>query len=165
MQSAYIGYSNVCCSTARKFPILIRPRDPFIFVMVHLLASGRRLFRKAKFCLRYKVFNGRFILASFCLFFCTFLAFLHAVILPSVSGAYNDDCYLDEKKMNELRRLILVSARLMEKYNMTYWLDYGKSIHKIQCRLPSTCLATQLTKIDGRKANRQVKINRYQLSN
>ena len=51
---------------------------------------------------------------------------LHLLILPSVSGAYNDGCYLSESKLNELRHLILTSAKLMEKYEMMYWLDFGK---------------------------------------
>ena len=63
-----------------------------------------------------------------CVMFMLAIIFLHFVLLPSVSGAYNDDCYLSEFKLNELRYLILTSAKLMEKYNMTYWLDFGKYI-------------------------------------
>lgn len=91
----------------------------------------KRFFTRVMFCMTYKAsYHKRYIIfVLFGVIPLTSIALLHFVLLPSFTGAYNDDCYLNEKKLNEIRHLILVSAKLMEKYNMTYWLDYGKCIN------------------------------------
>jgi hypothetical protein len=90
----------------------------------------RRFFKRSMSRVRYK---RQSLVILTCIIFTTVIILLHFVLLPAVSGAYNDDCYLSETKLNELRHLILTSAELMEKYNMTYWLDFGKSCLIIFC--------------------------------
>ncbi len=83
----------------------------------------RRFLRRSKLGLGH---NRRRLTILVCIMFATAIIWLHFLLLPAISGAYNDDCYLSESKLNELRHLILTSAKLMDKYNMTYWLDFGK---------------------------------------
>ena len=54
------------------------------------------------------------------------LVILHLVVLPAVSGAYNDSCYLPMEKLASLRYAVQKISQMMEQCNKTYWLDYGK---------------------------------------
>lgn len=58
--------------------------------------------------------------------------FLHLVLLPAVSGAYNDNCYLSKEKLNSLRYAIQKISQMMEQCNKTYWLDYGTLLGAMQ---------------------------------
>ena len=55
------------------------------------------------------------------------LVFLHLVLLPAVTGAYNDDCYLPMEKLESLRYAVQTISQMMEQCNKTYWLDYGEA--------------------------------------
>ncbi|CAH3157218.1 unnamed protein product [Pocillopora meandrina] len=50
---------------------------------------------------------------------------LHLVILPSVSGGYNEECYLPLKRRQTLRMMVKNISRVFDKYGVKYWLDYG----------------------------------------
>ena len=54
------------------------------------------------------------------------LLFLHLKLLPAVSGAYNKECYLTDEQRNNLRYAIKTIAHMMDRHNVTYWLDFGK---------------------------------------
>ncbi|EDO30046.1 predicted protein [Nematostella vectensis] len=43
----------------------------------------------------------------------------------ATSGTYNDECYLPQDKLNNLRYAIKTICETMDAHNMTYWLDYG----------------------------------------
>ena len=74
----------------------------------------------AAFCRRCKT---SYILVSV---FLILIFGLHFYLLPVVSGAYNNKCYLSSEQLNDLRYAVQTIARTMEKHNTTYWLDYGK---------------------------------------
>ena len=54
------------------------------------------------------------------------LAGLHVVVLPSVSGGYNDECFLPDEKLQMLRIMVQNISRAFDKFGVVYWLDYGK---------------------------------------
>ena len=54
------------------------------------------------------------------------LVCLHLVILPAVSGGYNDECYLSDEKRQTLRIMVQNISRVFDKYGVQYWLDYGE---------------------------------------
>ena len=54
------------------------------------------------------------------------LVCLHLVILPAVSGGYNDECYLSDEKRQTLRIMVQNISRAFDEYGVQYWLDYGE---------------------------------------
>ena len=54
------------------------------------------------------------------------IASLHLVVLPSVSGGYNDECFLPDEKLQMLRIMVQNISRAFDKFGDVYWLDYGK---------------------------------------
>lgn len=50
---------------------------------------------------------------------------LHKYILPSASGTYNDECFLNENQLAEMRYLVSNLVKVLEDLEETYWLDYG----------------------------------------
>ena len=54
------------------------------------------------------------------------LVSLHLVILPSVSGGYNEECYLPLERRQTLRMMVKNISRVFDKYDVQYWLDYGE---------------------------------------
>jgi hypothetical protein len=54
------------------------------------------------------------------------LMFLHFYLLPIVSGSYNDECYPSKETHKNLWFAVQTIGKTMDKYNITYWLDYGK---------------------------------------
>ena len=70
--------------------------------------------------------------------FALFLVFLDVVILVPNFGYINDDCYLSPKKIRDLQTAVLTIAEIFEKYNQTYWIDYGTLLgaHRIGDILP-----------------------------
>ena len=56
------------------------------------------------------------------------LAVLHLFILPAASGGYNDKCYLSDEKRKTLRLLVQNISRTFDKFDVKYWLDYGKLV-------------------------------------
>lgn len=61
-------------------------------------------------------------LTALCL---SFIAALHLLILPRLSGGYNDDCFTSESQISSLRNLLVNVTRLLNSAGVTYWLDYG----------------------------------------
>ena len=53
------------------------------------------------------------------------VAFVHFVFLPTVSGGYNDECFLPEEKRHILRTMVQNILRAFDKCGVQYWLDYG----------------------------------------
>ena len=51
---------------------------------------------------------------------------LHFYFIPSWTGAYNDECYLTDSQKKDLSYLIKGVVAACQKYNITYWLDYGR---------------------------------------
>ena len=54
------------------------------------------------------------------------IASIHLVVLPSVSGGYNDECFLPDEKQQMLRIMVQNISRAFDKFGVVYWLDYGK---------------------------------------
>ena len=54
------------------------------------------------------------------------IASLHLAVLPSVSGGYNDECFLPDEKQQMLRIMVQNISRAFDKFGVVYWLDYGK---------------------------------------
>ena len=54
------------------------------------------------------------------------IASLHLVVLPSVSGGYNDEYFLPDEKQQMLRIMVQNISRALDKFGVVYWLDYGK---------------------------------------
>lgn len=52
-------------------------------------------------------------------------AVLHLIVLPSVSGGYNDECYLPDEKRQTLRIMVQNISRAFDQFGVVYWLDYG----------------------------------------
>ena len=55
------------------------------------------------------------------------LMFLHLVALPNFNGGYNDECFLPGKKRRILRTMVQTISQSFDKFDVKYWLDYGKS--------------------------------------
>lgn len=58
--------------------------------------------------------------------FTILLSFLHLVALPQVSGGYNEECLTPEWKRQILRTMVQNISRAFDKFNVKYWIDYGK---------------------------------------
>lgn len=54
------------------------------------------------------------------------LVFLHFYLLPIANGGYNKECYLDDQDRSNLQFAVQKIGQIMEKHNITYWLDYGE---------------------------------------
>lgn len=63
-------------------------------------------------------------------------AVLHLIVLPSVSGGYNDECYLPDEKRQTLRIMVQNISRAFDQFGVVYWLDYGK-LHDVKELLAS----------------------------
>ena len=68
---------------------------------------------------------GRLKLVLLCLF-TILLSFLHLVLLPSATGGYNDECLTPDWKRQILRAMVQNISRAFDKFNVKYWIDYGK---------------------------------------
>ena len=53
------------------------------------------------------------------------LVFLDVVVLAPNFGYINDDCFLTPGKIQDLRKAVIAIAEIYDKYNQTYWIDYG----------------------------------------
>ena len=64
--------------------------------------------------------------------FTILLSFLHLVALPQVSGGYNEECLTPEWKRQILRTMVQNISRAFDKFNVRYWIDYGKMYFHIR---------------------------------
>jgi len=62
-----------------------------------------------------------------CIFFILLLLLLllHFIIIPSASGSYHAQCYLDKTSKGQLTFILENLIRVFEKHGVYYWLDYG----------------------------------------
>ena len=51
---------------------------------------------------------------------------LHLIVLPTVSGGYNDECFLPDENRQILRTMVQNISRAFDKFGVQYWLDYGE---------------------------------------
>lgn len=58
--------------------------------------------------------------------FTILLSFLHLVVLPSVTGGYNEECLTPDWKRQILRAMVQNISRAFDEFNVKYWIDYGK---------------------------------------
>lgn len=57
--------------------------------------------------------------------FTILLSFLHLVVLPSVTGGYNEECLTPDWKRQILRAMVQNISRAFDEFNVKYWIDYG----------------------------------------
>ncbi|XP_048581974.1 uncharacterized protein RP689 [Nematostella vectensis] len=95
-----------------------------------ILSSGKRLYFRLS-TRRSFITRHPFIFLIF-VFIVVTLAVLHFFIIPTASGAYNDECYLPQDKLNNLRYAIKTICETMDAHNMTYWLDYGTLVGAVR---------------------------------
>ena len=87
--------------------------------MIFKVAGALRVPRRVKSIL------ARYRCLFLLLFITTMLLTAHFLLIPSVFGSYNSECYMSQEDRSNLKYMLTAIVNAFDKYGVIYWLDYG----------------------------------------